>query len=417
MNYKVKDIGLAKEGENRVQWAEDHMPVIDRLVKKHESREPLEGIRIGGAIHVTKETAVLLNALRALGADVSWCGCNPLSTQDDVAAYMAKNGIGIFAWRGVNDKEYYWCIDQVIGTKPMVTMDDGADLVFRFHAVHQNRIGGVIGGTEETTTGVHRLKSMASEGKLRYPIIAVNNAETKWDFDNIYGTGQGTVDAIMRSTSMMITGKTVAVAGYGHCGKGVAARCKGMGANVIITEVDSLQGLRAVMDGFRVMMMSDAIKHADIVITATGCKSVVTKEHFPSMKDGVVLLNVGHFDVEVRVDQLRQYAKSVREIRPNCEQFVLKNGKKAYLIAQGRLANLGAAEGHPSEVMDLSFSNQILAVLSIAKNHENMERKVHELPRSQDELIAKLKLESMGMSIDTLTPEQFKYLHSWEEGT
>ncbi len=417
MSYKVRDIKLAKDGKNRVEWATDHMPVIAKLVKKYESKKPLEGIRIGGAIHVTKETAVLLNALKALGADVSWCGCNPLSTQDDVAAYMAKNGVSIFAWRGLNEKEYYWCIDKIIETKPAITMDDGADLVFRLHTSHRNKISSVIGGTEETTTGVHRLKNMAKDGKLMYPIIAINNAETKWDFDNIYGTGQGTVDAFLRATSVMIAGKTAVIAGYGHCGKGVARRLNGMGANVIVTEVDPLQGLRAVMDGFRVLPMNDAIKQADLVVTATGCKSVVEKKHFPSMKDGVILSNVGHFDVEVRVDQLRQYAKSIREIRSNCEEFTLKNGKKAYLIAQGRLANLGAAEGHPSEVMDLSFANQILAVLDIAENHDTMQPNVYELPRSQDELIAKLKLESMGTGIDKLTPELYKYINSWEEGT
>lgn len=417
MNYKVRDIKLAAEGKNRVEWATDHMPVIAKLVKKYESKKPLEDLRIGGAIHVTKETAVLLNALKALGADVSWCGCNPLSTQDDVAAYMAKNGVGIFAWRGVTEKEYYWCIDQVIGKKPQITMDDGADLVFRLHTLHKGSLSGVIGGTEETTTGVHRLKNMAKDGELKYPIIAINNAETKWDFDNIYGTGQGSVDAFLRATSVMIAGKTVVIAGYGHCGKGVAKRLNGMGANVIVTEVDPLQGLRAVMDGFRVLPMDHAIRQADLVVTATGCKSVVEKKHFPSMKDGVILSNVGHFDVEVRVDQLREYAKSSREIRPNCEEFVMRNGRKAYLIAQGRLANLGAAEGHPSEVMDLSFANQILAVIKIAEEHQSMVPNVYELPRSQDEMIAKLKLESMGMGIDTLTPEQYKYVNSWQEGT
>ncbi|MFQ5985863.1 MAG: adenosylhomocysteinase [Thermoplasmata archaeon] len=416
MDYKVKDIGLSEGGRLRVEWALDHMPVLAKLRKEYGPKKPLEGYRIGGAIHVTKETASLIHTLRELGAEVSWCGCNPLSTQDDVAASLAEDGISVFAWRGLSEEQYYWCIDRVCKTKPHFTMDDGADLVFWIHEKLPRLISGVVGGTEETTTGVKRLKNMARDGALRYPIIAVNNAQTKQDFDNVYGTAQGTMDAIMRATSVMIAGQTVVVAGYGHCGRGVAMRAHGMGADVIVTEVNPIYALQAAMNGFRVMSMDDAIEQGDIFITATGCKSIITRNHFPRLKDGAILVNVGHFDVEVRVDQLEEYALEKTEIRPNTEQFLLPGRRKVYLIAQGRLANLGAAEGHPSGVMDLSFSNQVLALIELSRG-KFTEPGVYEISREQDERIAQDKLEAMGISIDSLTEEQDAYLRGWKEGT
>lgn len=416
MAYKVKDISLKDAGKKRIEWAEAHMPVLMALKKQYEKEQPLKGLKIAGAIHVTKETAVLVRTLKALGAQVAWSGCNPLSTQDDVAAALADEGVEIYAWRNNHD-EYYWCIDQIIATKPNLTMDDGGDVVFRLHTNFPDMMSEVIGGTEETTTGVHRLKAMAKDGKLKYPIIAVNNAETKWDFDNIYGTGQGTIDGILRSTSVLIAGKTFVVAGYGHCGKGVAVRAKGMGAKVIVTEVDPIQALKARMEGFDVMPMDEAVKQGDIFVTATGCKDVIVKRHFECLKEGAILSNTGHFNVEVDAKALEEYAKSKEEIRANCVKYVLPNGKTVYLLAEGRLVNLSAAEGHPSEVMDLSFANQVLALLQIVKFHKDMKPAVYEIPAEQDQRIAMLKLNSMGVSIDTLTAEQKKYLESYAEGT
>lgn len=391
------------------------MPVLMQLRKKYEAAKPLKGIKIGGAIHVTKETAVLVRTLRALGAEVAWAGCNPLSTQDDAAAAMAKEGVKIFAWRQ-NDEKYYWCLDKVLEIKPTFTMDDGGDLVFRYYEKHKDKFK-IKGGTEETSTGVHRFVNMAKDEKLPYPIIAVNNAETKWDFDNIYGTGQGSIDGILRSTSVLIAGKTFVVSGYGHCGKGTASRAKGMGANVVVTEINPINALKAVMDGFRIMPMKEAAKIGDIFVTATGCKDIITKEHFPSLKNGAVLANVGHFNVEVRVDQLDEYAKSKREIKNNLEEYTFPDGRKAYLVAQGRLANLAGAEGHPSEVMDMSFANQVLCILRLAREAGNMENKVYEISKEQDQLVAVMKLEAMGMQIDKPTKEQARYVESWEEGT
>jgi adenosylhomocysteinase len=414
--YKIKDISLAKNGLNRIEWAQAHMPVVNKLRKKYAKSRPLENYKIAGAIHVTKETAVLLRALKELGAEISWAACNPLSTQDDVAAQLVLEGIKLFAWCG-NHKEYYWCIDQIIKIKPDISMDDGADVVFKLHQDYPDLADNVIGGTEETTTGVHRLENMASVGELRYPIIAVNNAETKWDFDNVYGTGQGVIDGILRATSVLLAGKVFLVAGYGHCGRGVSKRARGMGANVIVTEVDPIKALKAVMDGYRVMPMNEGIKLADIVVTTTGNKDIVTKEHFPLLKNGAILANAGHFDVEVRVDQLEEYAISKTTVRKGTVKYELPNKRHVYLLSEGRLVNLASAEGHPSSVMDLSFANQILSILWLVKEGKNFEKKVYEIPRSQDQLVAKLKLASMGISIDTLTDEQRRYMKSFGEGT
>jgi len=414
-NYAVADMGLADKGLKRIEWAEDHMPVLMQLRKRYEAEKPLAEIRIGGAIHVTKETAVLVRTLRALGAEVAWAGCNPLSTQDDVAAQMAKEGVKIFAWHA-NDDKYYWCLDKVLETKPDFTMDDGGDLVFRFYDQHKDKMQ-IRGGTEETSTGVIRFVNMAKDGKLPYPIIAVNNAETKWDFDNVYGTGQGAIDGLLRASSVLIAGKNFVVAGYGHCGKGTAIRAKGMGAKVIITEVNPINALKATLDGFRVLSMKEAAKIGDIFITSTGCKDIMTKEHFLLLKNGAILGNVGHFNVEIRVDQLDEYAESKREIRKDLEEYTFEDGRKVYLVAQGRLANLAAAEGHPSEVMDMSFANQVLCILRLAKEVDMMEKKVYEISKEQDQEIANMKLASMGIEIDKLSEEQIKYAESYAEGT
>lgn len=416
MAYKVKDIALADAGKKKIEWAEAHMPVLLALRKEYEASKPLQGLRIAGAIHVTKETGVLIRTLKALGAEVAWSGCNPLSTQDDVAAALANEGVEIYAWRN-NHQDYYWCIDQIIATKPKLTMDDGGDVVFRIHTNYPESLEGIIGGTEETTTGVHRLKAMAKEGKLKYPIIAVNDAETKWDFDNVYGTGQGTIDGILRSTSVLIAGKTFVVAGYGHCGKGVAMRAKGMGANVIVTEVDPIPALKARLEGFEVMKMDDAAELGDIFVTATGCKDIISVRHFISMKEGAILSNTGHFNVEVDVKRLEEIAISKEDIRDNCVKYLLPTGKNVYLLAEGRLVNLSAAEGHPSEVMDLSFANQVMSILNIAQNHPDMKPDVYEISKEQDQKIATLKLKSQGISIDKLTEEQKKYLSSYANGT
>lgn len=425
MKYKVKDLNLAEQGRKKYEWANEHMPVLAKLKEQHTKDKPLEGLRIAGAIHVTKETAVLVKTLQELGAQVAWAGCNPLSTQDDIAAYLATQDVNIYAWRGCNNKEYYWCIDQIIKTKPNLTMDDGCDVVVRIHEKakeKQSALEGIIGGTEETTTGVHRLRAMHTAGELKYPIIAVNDAETKWDFDNIYGTGQGTLDGILRATSVLITGKTFVVAGYGHCGKGVAMRARGAGAKVVVTEVDPIQALRAKMEGYDVMPMSEAAKIGDIFVTATGVKDIITNEHFLTLKNGAILSNTGHFNVEVRVDQLENFAIKREETRPNTMRYDLPNGKHVYVLAEGRLVNLSAAEGHPSEVMDLSFSNQVLSLLRLVELNKadydpELWQGILEIPKEQDLLIAKLKLESMGISIDELTEEQKKYLESWNEGT
>ncbi len=417
MKFKVRDLSLADQGLLKIEWAESRMPVLMKLREKYSKEKPLSGVRIGGCLHITKETAVLVRTFMAAGAETAWCGCNPLSTQDDVAAALAKEGVAVFGWRGLSTEEYYWCIDQVIASEPNVTLDDGADLVVTIHEKKPEIIGGIIGGTEETTTGVHRLKAMAESGRLRYPIIAVNDAETKWDFDNVYGTGQSSLDGILRATNILLAGKNVVVAGYGHCGRGIALRAKGMGANVTVCEVDPIKALKAVMEGYRVMPMSEAAKIGDLFITATGCKDVIRGEHIKLMKDGAVLANAGHFNVEISVSELEEIAKSKREIRPNNVEYTLPDGRRIYLLAEGRLVNLVAAEGHPSEVLDMSFANQFMSVLRLVKGEEKLEPRVYEVPREQDLEIARLKLETMGVRIDDLTPEQERYLKSFEAGT
>ncbi len=419
--YKVRDMKLAAEGKRLIEWAESRMPVLMALQEKYRVTKPFKGYRIAGCLHVTKETAVLVKTLVAAGAEVSWSGCNPLSTNDAVAAALAAEGVSIFAWHGMNVKEFYWCIDQTLKFHPNLTLDDGADLIFTIHKDHPEFAEKfVIGGTEETTTGVHRLRAMAADGALKYPVIAVNDAETKWDFDNVYGTGQSTLDGILRATSVLLAGKNVVVAGYGHCGKGVAARAKGLGANVIVTEVKPTAALKATLEGMRVMKMDDAAKVGDIFVTATGVKDVIVKRHFQSMKDGAIVSNTGHYDCEINIPDLAAVSKGKREIRANNEEYKKKDGKRVYLLAQGRLVNLAAAEGHPSEVMDMSFANQFMSQLRIAELHKKgvrLENTVHDIPVEQDQSIARVKLSTMGIKIDTLTPEQIKYNEDYSAGT
>lgn len=419
--YKVRDLSLADEGRRRIDWAESRMPVMMALREKYSQTKPLEGYRIAGCLHVTKETAVLIRTLKAAGAEVSWSGCNPLSTNDSVAAALAAEGIKIFAWHGLNTEEFYWCIDQTLVINPNLTLDDGADLIFTVHNKYPEMCETIIGGTEETTTGVHRLRAMADDGALKYPVIAVNDAETKWDFDNVYGTGQSTLDGILRATSVLLAGKNFVVAGYGHCGRGVAMRAKGMGANVIVTEVKPTAALKATLEGMRVMEMDEAAKVGDIFVTATGVKDVIVGRHFESMKDGAVVSNTGHYDCEINIGDLERITGgSKRTIRENNEEYSLPDGRKVYLLAQGRLVNLSAAEGHPSEVMDMSFANQFMSQIRLAemdKNNEEREGKVYEIPEEQDQEIARLKLETMAIGIDELTEEQLAYILDYAAGT
>jgi len=416
VDFKVKDLSLADRGELLIEWASRHMPVLNQISKRFEIEKPLKGLRVGACLHVTKETAVLIRALVVGGADVALCGSNPLSTQDEVAAALAKMGVNVYAWRGETVDEYYWCINRVIDHEPVITLDDGADLVSTLHSSRVDALENVKGGTEETTTGVMRLKAMARKGILKYPIIAVNDAYTKYLFDNRYGTGQSTIDGILRATNVLLAGKKFVVCGYGWCGRGIALRARGMGANVIVTEVNPIRALEAVMDGFQVMSMSEAASIGDIFVTATGNINVIRKEHMLKMKDGAILANSGHFNVEVSIPDLEEVSTSKRTIKPNLEEYVLKDGRRIYLLAEGRLVNLAAAEGHPSEVMDMSFSNQALCVEYLAKK-PRMEPNVYAVPREIDETIAKLKLKSMGIEIDEMTEEQKKYIESWESGT
>ncbi|MEM3039308.1 MAG: adenosylhomocysteinase [Candidatus Methanomethylicaceae archaeon] len=415
MDYLVKDIGLAEKGRSLLKWAEDHMPVLMEIKRRFSVEKPLDGIKIGACLHVTKETGVLMRTLKAAGASVALAASNPLSTQDEVAAALAADGINVYAWKGESKEEYYKCITLVLRHKPAITMDDGADLVTELHSGKWDFE--VIGGTEETTTGVMRLRAMADRGVLKYPIIAVNNAETKWDFDNVYGTGQSTIDGILRATNVLLAGKKFVIAGYGHCGKGLANRARGMGARVIIAEVDPIKALKAVMDGFDVMPMDEAAKIGDIFVTATGNKNVIKKEHFEVMKDGAILANTGHFNVEIDLKGLEELKVDKVKIRESVEEYSLKNGRKLYLLAEGRLVNLAAAEGHPSEVMDMSFANQALSVEYLLKNAGNMKATVYDVPREIDETVAKLKLQMMGIRIDTMTEEQLSYIKGWWEGT
>ena len=418
--FKVKDLKLAEQGRKKIDWAESRMPVLAALREKYKKTKPFKGYRIAGCLHVTKETAVLIKTFKDAGAEVSWSGCNPLSTQDDVAAALAKEGISIYAWHGMNTKEFYWCIDRTLDFKPNLTLDDGADLIFTVHKKYDNLIPNIIGGTEETTTGVHRLRKMAEDGALKYPVYAVNDSITKWDFDNVYGTGQSTLDGILRATSVLLAGKNFVVAGFGHCGGGVATRAKGMGAETIITEVKPTAALKATLEGHRVMKMDEAAKIGDIFVTATGVKDVITKKHFLMMKEGAIICNTGHYDCEINIVELESVTKSKRELRPNCEEYTLNNGKKIYLLAKGRLVNLSAAEGHPSEVMDMSFANQFSAQLDLVNNHKKgikLPLGVYVLPEEMDQQIAGLKLSTMGLTIDKLTKEQLRYIDDYSEGT
>ncbi len=411
---KIRDPSLAPKGRLQIEWAERHMPVVARLIRERFRREkPLEGVKVGAVLHVTKETAALVRTLREGGAEVHLAASNPLSTQDDVAAALVDEGIEVCAWRGMSEKEYFDCIEWVAKWQPHVVIDDGGDLHATIHDKYREIGEKILGGTEETTTGVIRLKAMEREGVLLYPVIAVNNARTKMMFDNRYGTGQSTIDGILRATNILLAGKTVVVAGYGWVGRGIAMRARGMGARVIVTEVDPVKALEAVMDGFEVMPMIEAARVGDIFITATGNKAVIRREHFEVMKDGAILANAGHFNVEIWIPDLEELAVEKRQVRPNVTEYRLRDGRRLYLLAEGRLVNLVAAEGHPSEVMDMSFANQALAVKYIVDNHGRLEKKVYQVPDEIDYEVARLKLQAMGVRIDELTPEQKRYLESW----
>lgn len=414
--FKVKNPNLASKGHLQIEWASKHMPVLNQIKKRFTEEKPFEGLTIGACLHVTKETAVLIDTLLAGGAEVALSGSNPLSTQDDVAAALAEKGVHVFAWRGETTDEYYWCVERVIDHKPVITLDDGADLVSTIHGKRTEALPNIKGGTEETTTGVQRLRAMAATGTLKYAMIAVNDTYTKYLFDNRYGTGQSTIDGILRATNILLAGKNFVVCGYGWCGRGLALRAKGMGANVIVTEVNPLRALEAAMNGYRVMPIAEAAEIGDIFVTTTGDINVIRKEHMQKMKDGAILANSGHFNVEISIKDLEALATAKRTIRSNLEEYTLTNGKRLYLLAEGRLVNLAAAEGHPSEVMDMSFSNQALCVEYIAKK-EKMPPKVYSVPREIDETVARLKLKAMGIEIDELTEEQKRYLSSWSMGT
>ncbi|MCW4000370.1 MAG: adenosylhomocysteinase [Candidatus Bathyarchaeota archaeon] len=415
-NFQVKDKSLAPQGHLQIEWAAKHMPVLNIIKQRFETEKPLKGQTLAACLHVTKETAVLIKVLIAGGANVALCGSNPLSTQDDVAAALADSGVHVFAWRGQNTEDYYKCIQNVLEFEPTITMDDGADVVGMLHSKRKDLIKNLKGGTEETTTGVVRLKAMEQDGSLKYPIVAVNDAFTKYLFDNRYGTGQSTIDGILRATSVLLAGKNFVVGGYGWCSRGIAMRAQGMGANVIATEVQPTRALEAVMNGLRVMPMSEAAPIGDIFVTATGDINVIRKEHMQKMKDGAIICNSGHFNVEISLTDLQALSKSKRTMRANMEEYTLKDGRHIYLLAEGRLVNLSAAEGHPSEVMDMSFANQALCSEFIAKS-DKLDTKVYVVPKDIDEKVAELKLQTMGVKIDELTDEQKKYLSTWEMGT
>jgi adenosylhomocysteinase len=418
MKYDVKDIKLADKGKLRIEWANQSMPVLNIIRKRFEKEKPLKGVRLTACLHVTTETASLMQTLKAGGADVVICASNPLSTQDDVAASLVKHDkIPTFAIKGEDGKTYYKHIMASLDIKPQMTMDDGADVVSVLHTKRKDLLPGVIGGTEETTTGVIRLRSMAATGVLRYPIVAVNDAQTKHFFDNRYGTGQSTMDGILRATNRLIAGSIFVVAGYGWCGRGLAMRAKGMGANVVVTEIDPLKALEALMDGYQVMSMAEAAKIGDIFVTVTGDIKVIRKEHFQAMKDGAIICNTGHFNVEIDLDTLAKMKRKKRQIREFVEEFTLPNGRRINVLGEGRLINLAAAEGHPSSVMDMSFANQALSAEFMLQNSTSLENEVYGVPEEIDKEIARLKLNAMGVKIDKLTPEQKKYLASWEMGT
>ncbi|MDP2899832.1 MAG: adenosylhomocysteinase [Candidatus Bathyarchaeota archaeon] len=416
MSYKVKDIGLAPRGELLIEWARDHMPVLALIRSRFELEKPLAGVKLGACLHATKETAVLVRTLEAGGAEVALCGSNPLSTHDDVVAALAATGTKVYAWREQTTEEYYWCVNKVIDHGPTITMDDGADLVSTLHSKRTEKLNLVKAGSEETTTGVIRLRAMHRDGALKYPIVAVNDTPTKRMFDNRYGTGQSTIDGILRASSVMLAGKVFVVVGYGWCARGVATRARGMGSHVIVTEVDPMKALEAVMDGFQVMPLMEAAKVGDIFVTVTGDTKVIDEQHIRVMKDGAMLANSGHFNVEINIPALEKLSKGKRRMRPDLDEYQMKNGRKLYLLAEGRLVNLAAAEGHPSEVMDMSFADQALVAEWIQKN-KDLKTGVYDVPRDIDEMVSRIKLQSMGVMIDKLTDEQRKYLMSWSQGT
>lgn len=418
MKYDIKDKSLAKEGKLRIEWAQEFMPVLKLIRQRFKKEKPLKDTIIGCCLHVTSETANLVISLKSAGAKVSLCASNPLSTQDDVAASLVKDyGIAVYAIKGENNKSYYLHIDSILNTKPHITMDDGADLVSRIHKDRHDLVKNILAGTEETTTGVIRLKSLEKKGLLLFPMFAINDAQTKHLFDNRYGTGQSTIDGIIRATNILLSGVKFVVCGYGWCGRGVAMRAKGMGANVIICEVDPLKALEAVMDGYQVMTIDKAASIGDIFVTTTGDTNVIDKKHFLKMKDRAILANAGHFDVEINLKGLQALSKSKRKIKEFIEQYTLKSGKRINILGEGRLINLAAAEGHPASVMDMSFANQALTCEFIKKNADSLEKKVYTVPKNLDMTVARLKLKSMGIMIDKLTKKQKQYLSSWHIGT
>jgi len=418
MNYDVTDASLAEAGGLRVEYAGSHMPVLGKLKERFAKEQPLAGVRLGACLHVTTETANLMAVLKAGGAHVALCASNPLSTQDDVAAWLAVElGIPVFAVRGEDNDTYYQHIEAVIAENPQITMDDGCDLVCTLHDKHPQKLGDMLGGSEETTTGVIRLRAMEENDALGYPVIAVNDANTKHLFDNRYGTGQSTIDGILRATNVLLAGRRFVVFGYGWCGRGVAMRAKGMGAVVAVCEVDPLRALEAAMDGHLVMTVAEAAAWGELFVTVTGCCHVLRAEHFEVMKDGAILCNSGHFDIEIDIAALRKMAAPERRVRPSVDEFALPDGRRLYLLGEGRLVNLAAAEGHPASVMDMSFANQALCAAYLVKEGKGLDKRVHPVPREIDEEVARLKLESMGISIDSLTPEQQKYLADYQIGT
>jgi adenosylhomocysteinase len=416
-NYDIKDSSLAEAGKQRIEWAAREMPVIKIIRERFAKEKPLEGIRVSGCLHITTETANLALTLKEGGADVILCASNPLSTQDDVAAALVEYGIPVNAIKGEDDETYYRHINTALDSKPQLTVDDGADLVATLHTKRADLIADVIGGTEETTTGVIRLRSLEAAGKLKYPVIAVNDAQTKYLFDNRYGTGQSTIDGITRATNILWAGKKVVVCGYGWCGHGVALRAKGLGSQVIVAEVEPVRALEAVMDGYRVMPIAEAARIGDIFITITGDINVIDKASFQVMKDGAIIANSGHFNVEINISALESMAEGKHQIKPLVDEYTMKDGRRLYLLAEGRLVNLSAAEGHPASVMDMSFANQALCLEYMVKNRGSLGIKVHPVPEEIDKQVARLKLRSMGITIDSLTPEQKRYLTSWELGT
>lgn len=418
IKYDAADLSLASQGKKKIEWAISHMPVLNLIKKRFYKEKPLKNITIGASLHVTTATANLMLTLKAGGAKVYLCGCNPLSTQDDIAASLVADfQISVFAKRGEDKKSYYQHIISVLDNHPQITMDDGGDLVFTLHTKRKNQLKDIIGSNEETTTGVIRLRAMEKDKVLKVPVVAVNYSQTKHMFDNRYGTGQSTIDGILRATNVLLAGKKFVVCGYGWCGRGLANRARGMGAQVIVCEVDAVKALEAVMDGFEVKPLAEAAKIGNIFVTVTGNKRVITMEHINNMKDGAILANSGHFNIEIDIEELAKKAKRKRQIKPSVEEYILKNGGKRYVLAQGRLVNLAAAEGHPDEVMDMSFANQALAAEWLVKNGKSLENKVYQLPDDIDKNIARLKLKAMGIETDILTSEQQKYLSSWQEGT